>query len=106
MMPGIAFVQRRGGELVAAVVAQNPLLLLLWQARIGDGHIEPSCAVAAISPRAVVGGVRITGRLKAGGGITPGGCLGMGGRFRSPTKSGAPAHSLASASTSSLGAGG
>ena len=58
MMPGIAFVQRRGGELVAAVVAQNPLLLLLWQARIGDGHIEPSRAVAAISPRAVVGGVR------------------------------------------------
>ena len=58
MMSGIAFVQRRGGQLVAAVVAQNPLLLLFWQARIGNGDIEPARAVAAISPRAVVGGVR------------------------------------------------
>src|SRR5712692_7734580 len=53
MMPGIAFVQRRSGQLVAAVVAQDPLLLLPRQARVGDGDIEPAGAVAAVSPGAV-----------------------------------------------------
>ena len=57
MMAGIALVQRRGGQLVAAVVAQNPLLLRRRQARIGDGNIEPAGAVAAVSPGAVVGGI-------------------------------------------------
>src|SRR5882762_4990639 len=58
MMPGIAFVQRRGGQLVAAVIAENPLLLLPRQARIGDGDIEPAGAVTAVGPRTVVRGVR------------------------------------------------
>src|SRR5207237_1236447 len=41
MMAGIAFVQGGGGQLVAAVVAQNPLLLVSRQTGIRHCYVEP-----------------------------------------------------------------
>src|SRR2546423_4538523 len=54
MVARIALVQRGGGELVAAMVAENAVLLIPRQSRIRHGHIEPSRTIAAVGAGAVV----------------------------------------------------
>ena len=61
MVPGIALVQRGRGQLPAAMIAQDPLLLGGRQRRIGHGHVEPAGAVARVRPGAVVGRERDEG---------------------------------------------
>src|SRR5205807_8414779 len=50
----VAFVQRRGGELVAAVVTQNALLRARRQRRIREGDGEPAGPVARVGAGGVV----------------------------------------------------
>src|SRR5438309_7469583 len=103
MMAGITLMQRGGSELVAAVIAQNALLLRRGQPRVGDGDVEPAGPVATIGAGAVVGGVWNDRPHERRCGITPNGAFGIGASLRSATKSRARAISLEYASTSSLG---
>src|SRR2546421_12881690 len=100
MVSGIALVERGRGELPAAVVAQDPLLLRGRQRRIGHGHVEPAGAVARVRPGAVVGRERDEGPMNAGVGTTSSRPSGMGASPRCSTNVRARSISRAYAPTS------
>ncbi len=54
----VSLVQRRRRQLVAAMVAQDALLLLRRESRVGDRHVEPALAVSLVGAGAVVRGER------------------------------------------------
>src|SRR6266550_4535722 len=58
MVTWVTLVQSGRSQLVAAVVAQNPLLLLRGEAGIWDSDVEPASAVAAVRAGTVVGRIR------------------------------------------------
>src|SRR5438132_12386938 len=62
MMAGITLMQRGGSELVAAVIAQNALLLRRARPRVGAGVVEPAGPVATIGATGPAGSTSQIGR--------------------------------------------